>query len=43
MLGNMKLIKNLKKKIKKETATAIPNLERAVMPKPERRIKRGNY
>jgi hypothetical protein len=32
-----------KKKVKKETATAEPKLERAVLPKPERRVKRGAY
>jgi hypothetical protein len=38
----MNLLKKLKKKVKaKETATAEPKLERAVLPKPERRLKRG--
>lgn len=37
------LKKIFKKKIKlKETATAEPELERAILPKAERRIKRGN-
>jgi len=37
------LKKILKKRTKlKETATAQPQLERAILPKAERRIKRGN-
>ena len=34
-------IKKIKRKPKKETATAIPELERAILPKAERRIQRG--
>jgi hypothetical protein len=38
-----KLKKIFNKRIKpKETATAQPQLERAILPKVERRIKRGN-
>lgn len=37
------LKKIFKKRIKsKETATAEPELEKAILPKVERRIKRGN-
>ena len=32
-----------KKPLKKETATAIPQLERAMLPKVETRIKRGDH
>jgi hypothetical protein len=41
----MELLKKiLKIKVKsKETATAIPELERAVLPKVEKRIKRGDH
>jgi hypothetical protein len=39
-----RLKKILKKKpLKKETTTAIPQLERAMLPKIETRIKRGNH
>jgi hypothetical protein len=38
-----RLKKIFKKRTKpKETATAQPQLERAILPKAERRIKRGN-
>jgi len=40
----MEILKKIfKKRIKpRETATAEPELERAILPKVERRIKRGN-
>ena len=39
-----KLKKIFKKRIKpRQTATAEPELERAILPKAERRIKRGDY
>jgi hypothetical protein len=39
-----KLKKIFKKRIKpRQTATAEPKLERAILPKAERRIKRGDY
>jgi hypothetical protein len=39
-----KLKKIFKKRTKpRETATAEPKLERAILPKAERRIKRGDY
>lgn len=34
-------IKKTRRKPAKETATADPKLERAMLPKPERRTKRG--
>lgn len=38
------LKKILRIKVKsKETATAVPELERAVLPKVEKRIKRGDH
>jgi len=39
-----RLKKIFKKRTKpRETATAQPQLERAILPKAERRIKRGNH
>lgn len=34
-------IKKIRQKPAQETATAQPKLERAILPKPERRTKRG--
>jgi hypothetical protein len=41
----MELLKKIlkKKPLKKESATAIPQLEKAMLPKVETRIKRGDH
>jgi hypothetical protein len=38
----MERLKKILRKKRKETATATPNLERAMLPKAEKRIKRGS-